>query len=127
MGDAVNHMNDQTTKISQLKTMVGKFVRERDWEKFHSPKNLAMSISIEAAELMEIFQWLDTKEASSLLKKPGKAEHIKEELADILIYLISFCNLYKIDMSEIVADKLRKNKARFPVKNVRGTFLKNYR
>jgi len=120
-------MNDRTTKISQLKALVGKFVRERDWEKFHSPKNLAMSISIEAAELMEIFQWFDTKEAASLLNKPEKAEHVKEEMADILIYLISFCNLYKIDMSDIVADKLRKNKTRFPVKNVRGTFLKNYR
>lgn len=107
--------------------MVGKFVRERDWEKFHSPKNLAMSISIEAAELMEIFQWLDPKEAAALMKKPQKTEHIKEELADILIYLISFCNLNKIDLAAIVADKLRKNKVRFPAKAVRGTFLKNYR
>lgn len=120
-------MNDKTTKISRLKSLVGKFVRERDWEKFHSPKNLAMSISVEAAELMEIFQWLDTKEAALLLKKPKKAEHIKEELADILIYLISFCNLNKIDLAAIVADKLRKNKARFPAKQVRGAFLKNYR
>lgn len=120
-------MRDTTTKITQLKALVGKFVRERDWESFHSPKNLAMSVSIEAAELMEIFQWLDTKEALSLLNRPKKAEHIKEELADILIYIISFCNLYKIDISDIVADKLQKNKIRFPVKNVRGTFLKNYR
>lgn len=120
-------MNDKTTRISQLKTLVGTFVRERDWEKFHSPKNLAMSISIEAAELMEIFQWFDTKGAASLLNKPQKAEHIKEELADILIYLISFCNLYKIDMADIIADKLRKNKSKFPAKQVRGTFLKNYR
>ena len=59
-------MNDKTTKISQLKALVGKFVRERDWEKHHSPKNLAMSISIEAAELMEIFQWLDTKSRKKL-------------------------------------------------------------
>ncbi|HBA60903.1 MAG TPA: NTP pyrophosphohydrolase [Elusimicrobia bacterium] len=120
-------MNDKTTQLSELKTLVGKFIRERDWEQFHSPKNLSMSISIEAAELMEIFQWYGTKEAAQLLKKPKKAEHIKEELADILIYLISFCNLYKIDMTEIVVDKLLKNKARFPVKRVRGTFLKNYR
>ena len=120
-------MNDKTTKISQLKALVGKFVRERDWEKFHSPKNLAMSISIEAAELMEIFQWYDAKEAATLLRKPEKAEHIIEELADILIYLISFCNLYKIDLADIVTDKLRKNKVKFPAKQVRGTFLKNYR
>lgn len=120
-------MSDKTTKVSQLKKIVGKFVRERDWEKFHSPKNLAMSITIEAAELMEIFQWFDPKEAASLLSKPEKAEHIKEELADILIYVISFCNLYKIDVSDIVAAKLQKNKTRFPVKRVRGTFLKNYR
>lgn len=120
-------MNDKTAKISQLKALVGKFVRERDWEKFHSPKNLSMSISIEAAELMEIFQWYDPKEAAALLDKPQKSEHIKEELADILIYLISFCNLYEIDISAIVVDKLRKNKTKFPVKNVRGTFLKNYR
>jgi NTP pyrophosphatase (non-canonical NTP hydrolase) len=120
-------MNDKNTKISRLKTLVGRFVRERDWESFHSPKNLAMSISIEAAELMEIFQWFDTKEAAGLLDKPEKAEHIREELADILIYLISFCNLYKIDLTGIVTDKLRKNKARFPAKQVRGAFLKRYR
>ena len=120
-------MNDKTTKIGELKALVEKFVRERDWERFHSPKNLAMSISIEAAELMEIFQWLDIKEAASLPKEPTKAAHIKEELADILIYLISFCNINKIDMAGIVAEKLRRNRTRFPAKKVRGAFLKNYR
>ncbi len=111
--------------METLKAAVAKFVKARDWEKFHSPKNLAMSISIEAAELMEIFQWFGLKESAALLQDPAKAEHIREELADIAIYLISFCNLYKIDLAASITDKLKKNRARFPVRLVRGQFLKS--
>lgn len=120
-------MNDKTTNLHQLKSLVGNFVRERGWGRFHSPKNLAMSISIEAAELMEIFQWVDSKEAVALLKNQRKARHVKEELADILIYIISLCDSNQIDIATIVNRKLARNRARFPVKQVGGDFLKKYR
>lgn len=111
-------MNDQDTTISQLKARMSAFVRERDWDQFHRPKNLAMSIAIEAAELMERFQWV-TPEASDDLAAEERAK-ISEELADVVIYALYLSNRLSIDLTEAILAKTERNASRYPVQLVRG-------
>jgi len=106
-------MDSQTT-VADLKRAVGDFVSERDWEKYHSSKNLAMSIAIEAAELMELFQWRSGEAGQALLLDPEKKSQIGEEMADILIYCLAFANQADLDISTFIMAKLEKNEARFP-------------
>ena len=81
------------------------FVAERDWQKFHSPENLAKSISIESAELLELFQW----------SEPSNLEEVKDELADVLTYCILLADKYDLDIEKIVLEKLEKTKSKYPV------------
>lgn len=105
-----------------LKGIIQQFIGERDWQKYHNPKNLAMSISIEAAELMEIFQWLTLEESISLKDNKAKFEMIKEEIADIIIYCISLGNVFDIDLSKAILDKIEKNKYKYPTSKYKGNF-----
>jgi len=107
---------DDTTTVDQLRKEVSQFIRERDWEKFHNGKNLSMSIAIEAAELMEHFQWSDPQtpcDAAAL-------QEIRHELADVVIYALDFCNLMDIDLASAIKDKMKQNRAKYPAKKVRG-------
>ena len=114
-------MMKNSITIQQLKKDIKKFVKERNWEQFHSPKNLSMSLSIEAAELMEHFQWTNTvEEAVKVLGDTKKRSEIEDEIADIAIYLIDFCNLYGIDLEKSVLRKLKKNAKKYPAKMVKG-------
>ncbi|MCR4435637.1 MAG: nucleotide pyrophosphohydrolase [Clostridiales bacterium] len=108
-------MNDNLTTIAHIKKKVKEFVDVRKWTKDHNPKNLSMCISIEAAELMEIFQWVSMEEAWNV-NKIEEFTHLKEELADVLIYCFSLANQLGIDISEAIEDKMQKNEKRFPVK-----------
>jgi NTP pyrophosphatase (non-canonical NTP hydrolase) len=111
--------------LQGLKKRIDRFVKERDWEQFHSPKNLSMSLSIEAAELMEHFQWSNTvEEAVKILNDKHKRPEIEDELADIAIYLIDFCNLYGVDLERAVLAKLKKNAKKYPAKLVKGKMEK---
>ncbi len=107
-------MDNQTT-IGQLKDIMKKFVDERDWQQYHQPKNLAMSISIEAAELMEHFQWFDQQRINDELKNPETKSKIADELADIINYCLSFANATNIDISDAVIKKIKHNQSRFPI------------
>jgi NTP pyrophosphatase (non-canonical NTP hydrolase) len=98
------------------------FARERDWEQFHSPKNLAMSLAIEAAELMEHFQWLDGAQSKAL--PPVKHEAAALEMADVLIYLIRLAEVLGVDLEAAVRRKMAINAGRYPVAASRGTSLK---
>ncbi|WP_269530753.1 nucleotide pyrophosphohydrolase [Chitinimonas sp. BJYL2] len=100
---------DCDTTVATLRAQVAAFVAARDWQQFHSGKNLAMSIAIEAAELMEHFQWAPPADGTI-----NKAE-VAEELADVLIYAMSFANTLDIDISAAITAKLAKNETRFPV------------
>ncbi len=106
-------MADNNTNFQHFKERVQAFIEERDWQRGHNPKNIAMSISIEAAELMEIFQWCTTED-SWKINETKEAEHVREELADVLIYSISLANQLGIDISEAIEDKMRKNAVRYP-------------
>ena len=113
-------MDDMTT-VQDLKTVVEDFVEERDWAKFHSPKNLSMALAIEASELMDLFKWKTVEEAQEEMK--GKLlEDATDELADIMIYAIAFANRNGIDIAKAVTSKTEKNKAKYPADKFKGRF-----
>ncbi len=111
-------MTDQTITLHELKERMAAFVRERDWEQFNSPKNLSMSIAIEAAELMEHFQWLTLEQGQEL--EPEVLQEVGEELADIVLYALSMANSLQIDLAETVLAKMAKNERKYPQEQVRG-------
>ncbi len=94
------------------------FVTARDWSQYHSPKNLAMSIAIEAAEMMEFFQWSEPAEGPAILADAAVKAAVADELADVLIYLLSFANQAELDLSQAFWKKMARNEARFPVEQV---------
>src|SRR5207244_11254091 len=98
-------MNDAETTILQLRDDIRRFVKAREWEPFHDPKNLAMSIAIEAAELMEHFQWVRSDQVDAAAREEKTLREIREELADILCYALSFANALDIDVSQAVREK----------------------
>ena len=108
-------MNDSSTTIQQLKDSIEQFKIDRDWGQYHTPQDLAVSISIEAAELLEVFQW-GIKEDMN----PNKLGKIKEELADVMIYCISLANTINADVSTIVNDKIKLNAEKYPAEKARG-------
>ncbi len=107
-------MADSTTTVAELKQLVAKFISDRNWKDYHLSKNLAMSIAIEAAELMEYFQWQDNEEAQLPLSHPPTKAEIGAELADVLIYAISFALQADLDISDIIQEKMKRNETRFP-------------
>lgn len=111
-------MSDAETTLQQLKDRMARFVGERDWEQFHTPKNLSMSIAIEAAELMEHFQWLTVEESKNLAAQ--ELADIGEELADIVIYALSLSNVLDLDLSRTIVAKMEKNIRKYPREKVRG-------
>ena len=115
-------MNDQTTRVSELREMMRAFVAEREWEKFHDPKNLACSILIEAGELMEHFQWLRSEELDQVRADTVRLAAIGEELADVLAFVLSFANSLDIDLSSTFAAKMKRNGAKYPADEFRGRF-----
>lgn len=106
---------DNSTTLAELRTLVADFVAARDWNRFHTPKNLAMSIAIEAAELMEHFQWLTVDEAQAHVADAERRAVVADELADVLIYCLSFANAASIDVAAAIHTKMARNQERFPV------------
>lgn len=113
---------DNHTTIGTLREAVAAFVAARDWQPFHSPKNLSMSIAIEAAELMERFQWLTTEEAQVAVEDSDERAAVADELADIVIYCLSLSNALDLDISSAVLTKLQTNEHRYPADEFRGRF-----
>ncbi len=107
-------MSDQSTVITELRQLVQQFVDERDWNSFHNPKNLSMSLAIEAGELMEHFQWLTPAEADQVCQDPERKHQVTEELADCLAYVIAIANAMEIDLSEALKAKMIRNAEKYP-------------
>lgn len=105
--------------LTDLRTRLRAFAEERDWEQFHSPKNLAMALTVEAAELLEHFQWLDEKASASL--PPDKRAQVAEEIADIQIYLVRIADRLGVDILEAVEHKLAANARKYPADRVKGS------
>jgi len=107
--------------ISQIANTLREFAGERDWNKFHTPKNIATSITVEAAELLELYQWSVGSSGWDELNDPDLKAKTTQELADVLIYLIRFADLAGIDLNEAVKNKIELNKAKYPVDKFKGS------
>ncbi len=105
-----------------IEQMIQKFSQDRDWEQFHSPKNLSMALSVEASELLEIFQWLTEEQSYNL--NDSKKQHAKEEVADIAIYLLRICMKLNINLEEAIIEKMKKNEEKYPVEKAKGSAKK---
>jgi dCTP diphosphatase len=116
--------NDKSTKIYQLRQLAQDFVDEREWGKYHNPKDLSISIAIEAAELMEHFQWGGQGDVVKIMEDAEKFKSIKEELADVMILCLNLANNLDIDVSQAIAEKIEKNKDKYPAELVRGNYRK---
>lgn len=113
---------DQQTTVGELKQVVDKFVKDRDWERYHDPKNLAMAIAIEAAEFMDIFKWRTNSECVQAMKQGEIIDAVKNELADIIIYTLAFANRNDIDLADIITMKVKKNIQKYPINKFKGHF-----
>lgn len=103
-------------ELFELRKIIADFSRERDWDQFHDGKNLAIALSIEAAEFLEAFLWKDAKDVN--------IDKVKEELADVIIYAIQIADKYNLDIKQIVLDKLTRNAEKYPVDKAKGTAKK---
>src|SRR5215217_7518473 len=113
-------LTDSATTISDLKTRVLAFVRERDWEQFHSPKNLSMALAAESGELMEHFLWATPEQSLSVAADPAKRSKIADELADVVIYALEFANITGLDVAAAIETKMASNARKYPVEKARG-------
>lgn len=107
-------MPDQSTTVAELRDLMHAFVDERNWRIHHAPKNLAMSLAIEAGELMEHFQWCDVETSRAMRNDPGKVHEIGEELADVVCYALALANALELDLSEAIKAKMLKNAIKYP-------------
>ena len=108
--------------IFKIQNQLQKFASERDWEQFHSPKNLSMALSVEASELVEIFQWLTLEESNFPDQK--QLDSIRSEVADIAMYLIRFCDVLKINLEEAIEEKFIENGDKYPIELSKGSSKK---
>ena len=117
-------LTDATATVAELRERVLAFAREREWEQFHSPKNLSMALAAEAGELMEHFLWAESRDSAAVLADPKKRGKIEDELADVVIYALEFANIGKIDLAKAIEAKLAQNAAKYPVEKARGRSAK---
>jgi NTP pyrophosphatase (non-canonical NTP hydrolase) len=115
-------MPDSITTVAALREAMRRFVAERNWEPFHSPKNLCMGAAVEAAELMEHFLWVDNEGAREVILNPQSLGAIADEIADVACYLLALSNTLGIDLSEAILAKLAKNAVKYPVEKYRGRY-----
>ncbi|HKK19387.1 MAG TPA: nucleotide pyrophosphohydrolase [Opitutales bacterium] len=113
-------MNDEQTKLNEIKDKILAFAKERDWEQFHSPKNLSMAIAAEAAELMEHFLWQSPEQSRADVCDDKLRAKVEEEIADVLIFAFQFANMTGIDLSGAIEAKMRKNAKKYPAEKSRG-------
>lgn len=102
--------------MEELKKQVKEFIQARDWEQYHAPKNLAMALSVEAAEIVEIFQWKESQQTLTT----GEIEELKHEIGDVLVYLLELAEGYQIDIIQAAKDKMALNEQKYPAEKVKG-------
>jgi dCTP diphosphatase len=113
----------KTLPIEELLEIIKKFVSDRDWEQFHSVKNLTMALSVESSELLEIFQWV-SEEESNLTSNSDRLSKTKDEIADIFVYLVRIADRLNIDIEEAVRHKMYKNMVKYPIEKSKGNSKK---
>ena len=117
-------LTDSTTTVAVLKAQVLAFAREREWEQFHSPKNLSMALAAEAGELMEHFLWATPDQSKAISADPAKRRKIADELADVVVYALEFANATGLDLAAAIEAKMAANAAKYPVEKARGNSAK---
>lgn len=110
--------------LAAVREYLRAFAHDRDWEQFHTPKNLAMALAGEVGELLAVLQWLTAEESSTIMREESKAAAIREELGDILQYVIRLADVLDVDLSSALWDKLHKNETKYPIELARGTAKK---
>jgi NTP pyrophosphatase (non-canonical NTP hydrolase) len=113
-------MTDAETTVAELRGRVLAFVQERDWEQFHSPKNLSMALAAESGELMEHFLWAESKASLAVVRDSQKRPKIEDEIADVVIYALEFANICGIDLAAAIEAKMAANAKKYPVEKSRG-------
>lgn len=113
---------DDTTFVSTLRRQMAGFVADRDWGKFHSPKNLAMALAVEAAELMEHFLWIDTDASRAAVQDPATRAAVADEVADVMCLLLAMANALDLDLSDTVNRKMARNVVKYPAARCRGHY-----
>ena len=115
-------MPDSTTTVATLKEAVLRFAAEREWEPYHSPKNLVMGLAVEAAELMEHFLWMENAASREIVRDPARLSEVADEMADVAVYLLNLSLTLGVDLSDAILAKIAKNAAKYPVEKVRGHY-----
>lgn len=113
-------LTDSAATLDDLKRRVLAFARERDWEQFHTPKNLSMALAAEAGELMEHFLWATPEQSRAIAGEPAKRSKIADELADVMIYALEFANVTGLDVAAAIEAKMAANAKKYPVEKARG-------
>jgi dCTP diphosphatase len=113
-------LTDSATTVAELKTRLLAFVRERDWEQFHSPKNLSMALAAESGELMEHFLWATPEQSRAIAADVAKRGKIADELADVVIYALEFANITGLDVAAAIEAKMATNAKKYPVEKAKG-------
>ncbi|MGW0206982.1 nucleotide pyrophosphohydrolase [Streptomyces sp. NPDC003233] len=106
--------------LARLQRRLAEFAAARNWQPYHTPKNLVAALSVEASELVEIFQWLTPEESARVMDDPDTAHRVTDEVADVLAYLLQFCDVLGIDALAALAAKIDRNERRFPVPGAHG-------
>ncbi|MGW6398517.1 nucleotide pyrophosphohydrolase [Streptomyces sp. NBC_01003] len=101
--------------VAGLQRRLAQFAEARNWEQYHTPKNLVAALSVEASELVEIFQWLTPEESAGVMADPDTAHRVRDEVADVLAYLLQLCEVLGIDALAALSAKIDRNEERFPV------------
>ena len=116
-------LNDRKTTLHDLRQLMRDFVAQRQWTQYHTPKNLTAAAAVEAAELLELFQWLTPEEAIDRSFHDAEfRQAVGEEIADVMLYLLSLANALEFDVSAIIEKKMAKNHAKYPAKEFRGEY-----
>ncbi|MEG0052251.1 MAG: nucleotide pyrophosphohydrolase [Comamonas sp.] len=110
--------------LKSLQAELSAFAADRDWEQFHSPKNLAMALSVEAGELLERFQWLSPEQSERAALSSSALHGVEEEMADVLLYLLRLADRLDVDLAAVAAAKLQKNAEKYPVEKAKGNAVK---
>ncbi len=110
--------------IDKISIRLAAFAELRNWDQFHSPKNLAMALSVEASEVLEIFQWLTEEQSKQIIHDEKLMKSVQEEIADVFIYLVRLADILQIDLEQVVNEKIKINEEKYPVELSRGSAKK---
>lgn len=114
----------KTIDLNELNKKIEKIVHDRDWDQFHSVKNLSMALSVESSELLEIFQWLSEEKSNDVQNDPILLSKVEDEVADIFVYLMRIISKTNIDLEQVVLNKLKKNESKYPIESAKGNSKK---